>query len=244
MIRYHGGPIWPERAAIAAWTGAHALISFAYPAQLSVAAEVAHSFVLDNGAFTAWKHGQSIDVELYALWCRQWRRHPGFDWCLIPDVIEGADAENDELLAQWQLPKDCSVPVWHLHETLERLDRLVHTWPRVAIGSSGQWATPGTKDWWVRMTQVMEVACPSGYPVTKLHGLRQMSPTIFSRIPYSSVDSSSVARNLGIDAKWKGTYLPSSKNMRAMVLRQRFEDHASAHSWQGTVCAQDEALLG
>ena len=54
-----------------------------------------------------------------------------------PDVIDGDEASNDELLLAW--PKELrGVPVWHLHESLERLQRLASEWPTVAFGSSGQ----------------------------------------------------------------------------------------------------------
>ena len=43
------------------------------------------------------------------------------------------------------------MPVWHLHESLERLQRLARCWRTVALGSSGQWSSPGTGVWWKRM---------------------------------------------------------------------------------------------
>mgnify|MGYP003141909847 CR=1 FL=1 len=52
MIRYHGGPITPLPAALAAWNGKHAMVSFARDDQIALAADVCQSFVLDNGAYT------------------------------------------------------------------------------------------------------------------------------------------------------------------------------------------------
>ncbi len=57
MIHYHGGPIWPQTAAHALWTRRHGLCSFARPEQTPLMSEVCQSFVLDNGAYTAWKRG-------------------------------------------------------------------------------------------------------------------------------------------------------------------------------------------
>src|SRR5262249_6739708 len=113
------------------------------------------------------------------------------------------------LIDQW--PHGCyGCPVWHLHEDLLRLKRLCAQWPRVALGSSGNWDTPGTKGWWKRMIEVMDAACESdGRPKVKLHGLRMMSPAIFTVMPFSSVDSTNVARNIGLDSRWKAaTYAP------------------------------------
>jgi hypothetical protein len=75
-------------------------------------------------------------------------------------------------------------------------------------------------------------------PKARLHGLRQMDPTIFSHIPYASVDSTMVARNIGIDSAWRGPYQPPSKEVRALVLRQRIELHASAARWAGSAGVQ------
>ena len=118
-------------------------MSHADPQQIVIAAEVAQSFALDNGAFSVWKQGIEANWLTYYEWVEQWRRHPGFDWAIIPDVIEGDEAANDALLAEWPFSKSAGVPVWHFHESLERLARLANEWPRVALGSSGQYADAG-----------------------------------------------------------------------------------------------------
>lgn len=238
MIRYHGGPITPMEAAIEAWNGTHAMISFARPDQVTLATEIAHSFALDNGAFSAWKANHKTNWNDYSKWVQEWRQHPGFDFALIPDEIEGSEQDNDELI-RWFLAHGHTAtylcPVWHMHESVSRLRRLVVDWPRVAIGSSGQFAEVGTMHWWLRIAQAMEIACDeNGRPRTRLHGLRQMDPTVFSHIPYSSVDSTMIARTIGRDHQWAGTYQPMTRRMRAAVLRERIEFHASAVRWIGT----------
>ena len=78
----------------------------------------------------------------------------------------------------------------------------------------------------------MEVACdPDGRPLCRLHGLRMLSPAIFSRLPLTSADSCNIARNIGLDQKWKGTYLPLTESQRALVLAERIEVHGSAPRW-------------
>lgn len=233
MIPYHGGPITPIAAAVKIWSGRHGLISFARPDQIELAAEVCQSVVIDNSAFTLWTSKQTPDWPGYYRFVERWMRHPAFDWALIPDVIDGAEPDNDALIAEW--PHGIfGVPVWHMHESMERLQALCQSWPRVAIGSSGQWATPGTKAWWVRIEEAMEWACDSdGLPLTKLHGLRQLNPEIYTRVPYASVDSSSITRNIGLDNEWKGTYQPRSKAVRGLVLADRFEAFQSPAVWKG-----------
>jgi hypothetical protein len=58
MIAYHGGPFSELTIATEIWRKHHAMISFARPEQLGIAAEYASSFVLDNGAFSLWRAGQ------------------------------------------------------------------------------------------------------------------------------------------------------------------------------------------
>ena len=106
MIHYHGGPVTPHEAARALWARRHAMVSFYHPDQIALAAEVCQSFVLDNGAFSAWKDGaQLADWSEYVAWVNHWGRHPGCDWAVIPDVIDGDEAANDDLLDFYrQLP--------------------------------------------------------------------------------------------------------------------------------------------
>lgn len=252
MIAYHGGPIWPQDVARQLWTRRHAFVSFERPEQVELAAEMAQSFALDNGAFSAWKRGAVIDVSGYAQWVNHWRKHPGFDFCIIPDAIDGDEAENDRLFGTWRNAGgdlSCDVPVWHLHESTDRLNRLCNTYPRVALGSSGVYADPGSKSWRTRMHEALTRICDEqGRPPCKLHGLRMLDPTLFSQMPLSSADSTSVARNLGLDAKWdRAPYAPRSKALRAAIIADRIEHHASAATYQGTFAtdhSQNLELIG
>lgn len=137
MIHYHGTPCGGTRQDSARFLrGRHALVPFRRPEDMPIVAEVCQSFVLDNGAFTAWRSGSPVlDWRPYYEWVDDWHRHPGFDWALIPDVIDGDEAANDQLVDQW--PSHLrGVPVWHMHESLERLVRLAKHWPVVALGLS------------------------------------------------------------------------------------------------------------
>lgn len=236
MIHYHGGPITPAEAAASIYAGRHAMVSFAEPRDLPLVAEVCQSFALDNGAFNLWRTAGGQRKQSwsdYYEFVDKWRRHPSFDWALIPDVIDGTEDENDLLLDEWPTAWD-GVPVWHLHESIERLEMLVHDFPRVAFGSSGEWATPGTQDWWKRMNQAMAAACDEqGRPKARLHGLRMLNTAIFSQLPFASADSTNVARNIGLDKAWKGTYQPASKAIRGLVLANRIEAVQSSPVWHG-----------
>jgi hypothetical protein len=231
MIHYHGTPIGGRREEVARFlAGRHALIPFPRPEDLPVAADVCQSFILDNGAFSVWKNGGTLDVDGYMVWVRDWHMHPGFDWALIQDVINGSEAANDDLLKSW--PADLrGVPVWHLHESLERLDRLVSERPTVALGSSGKWAMPGRDDWWLRIRQAMDVACDQhGRPRCRLHGLRMLNPEVFSRLPLASADSTNAAQNCDLLNRF-GIYKPPTSGQRAMVIASRIEACNSPPVW-------------
>jgi len=231
MIHYHGTPVGGTRQDAARFlSGRHALVPFPRPDDVGAVSELCQSFVFDNGAFTVWKQGGQLDVDGYAQWVDDWYRHPGFDWALIPDVIDGDEDANDRLLEAWpaHLP---GVPVWHLHESLSRLQRLASSWRTVAIGSSGQWATPGTAPWWKRINEAMSAICDEqGRPLCRLHGLRMLDPNIFSRLPFASADSTNAAVNGGSIQRF-GMYIPPTAGQRAEVIASRIESHNSAHLW-------------
>ncbi len=225
MIHYHGLPITPATAAEVAIRAGHAFISFAHPGQIGLVVAACQSFALDNGAFSAWRKGEAVtDWSGYYAWAAAGKRIPSCDFAVIPDVIDGAEADNDALVAEWPLPRWFGAPVWHLHETLGRLDRLADEWPRVCLGSSGAYAQIGTDRWWRRMHEAMRVICDdAGQPRCRLHGLRMLDPRIFSRFPFASADSTNIGRNIGIDQAWQGPYAPPTKESRTQLMRSRVE---------------------
>lgn len=248
MIHYHGTPMTPAADMREAFEGRHAMVSFHDARDIDVATEICKSVVLDNGAFSAWRAKEKYDYAGYQDWARRWLRHPCVEWAIIPDVIDGDEHANDVLLADWELPMNVSVPVYHLHESLDRLERLIDAgYVRVALGSSGEFAQPGNSKWWWRMAEVMEVACDEeGFPRCKLHGLRMLDPDHFSHLPLTSADSCNVARNVGIDKAWNGPYAPADRAARADILMRRIEKHASARRWcrSGGGVQRNMELLG
>ncbi|MGP1205264.1 hypothetical protein ACJ8J6_01025 [Serratia sp. CY47279] len=240
MIHYHGGPITPDTCALKAWRARHAFISFVHDSQIGLAAEICQSFAIDNGAFSAWKAAgkNKIDWSDYYAFVERWKNHPGFDFAIIPDVIDGGAAENDALLTEWPHGKFFGVPVWHMNESDDRFIRLCHEYPRVAIGSCGEYDVRKPAISVTRMKDIIRhVVDAHGQPICKLHGLRMLNPLIFTKLPLASADSTNVARNIGIDKKWKGAYSPASKETRAAVMAERIE----AFNSPGTLEYNEEA---
>lgn len=135
-------------AAEVAVRAGHAFVSYAHPEQMGLAVAMSQSFAIDNGAFSAWRAGCPItDWSGYYEFAARAKWQPACDFAVIPDVIDGSELENDRLVQEWPLPKWFGAPVWHLHESFERLERLLECWPRICLGSSGEFARIGTPQW-------------------------------------------------------------------------------------------------
>ena len=139
MIHFHGTPLTPTADMAEAFVRRHAMVSFAHPQQMEIAAEVCQSVALDNGAFPAWIKGIVYDFDGFAEWAAKWIRHPA-----------------------------------------------------------------------------------------------------------SSADSTNVARNVGMDSAWRQSYAPKSRMVRALILMERIEHHASAAYWDRAVIGayQNNQLFG
>lgn len=236
VIHYHGLPITPATAAAKVLSGRHAFISFAHPGQLEIAVEQCQSFAVDNGAFSAWRSGKPVtDWSDYYAWVESLKRSPGFDFAVVPDVIDGTEDDNDALLYEWPHERHLSAAVWHMHESIDRLIRMANEWPRIALGSSGEYAAVGDAVWWNRISEAMNsIVDHRGHPPCKLHGLRMLNPDVFTRLPFASADSTNIGQNIGIDNAWRGTYQPPSKEWRALTMAERIESHNSVASWRKT----------
>ena len=234
MIHYHGTPMGGTNKDVCEFVNnRHMLIPFARPDQLPVILPYCSSFIADNSAFTYWKQGGQLDVQGYISWLKTFYKHPAFDWCLIPDAIEGDEAENRKLITDWMRSgtRIKGVPVYHFHESLEHLEWLVDSSEIIALGSSGQWPTPGEKSWWKRLDEIMRVVCDAeGRPKCKLHGLRMLDHRIFAYIPLHSADSTNVAVNSGAVNRF-GMYTPPTRAQRAQVIASRIEQYQSAAVW-------------
>jgi len=158
-------------------------------------------------------------------------RHPGFDFAVIPDVIDGSEKENDDLIDQWPFGTHGS-PVWHVHESIDRLIKLCKKWPRVCLGSSGEYSSIGKIKWWLRMDEAFAAICDKDHqPITKLHGLRILDPAIFQHIPLKSGDSTNLARN------------HSGKRAGHFIIKQYIEDHNSSCRWERKIKENEEPLF-
>lgn len=213
VIHYHGTPITP-RPKLHELAGRCFCVSFADPRDVRVCHEIGQSVMLDNGAFTFWRRGGQPDWNGYMAWAEPWLDYPT-TWAVIPDVIDGDEAENDRLLANWRLPD--GAPVWHLHESLERLQRLATSYERICFGSSGSFATVGTVAWHRRVSAAFDTVADERGRVPWIHMLRGLS-LAGRHYPFASADSTNAARNH--NGSWRSKPKPIAQMVAEMDARQ------------------------
>ena len=198
-VHYHGTPIWGNKGEVLAHavSNSGAFVSFARPDQIKQCLAHADSLGLDNGAFSAWKRGLVIDwFGKFYPWLMKYYFHEKVKFFIIPDDIEGSEEVNNNLINSVPVMfKDKAVPVWHLHESLDKLDWLCNAFERVALGSSGDYATIRTKAWHRRMIQAFDLLHSKNHK-TKIHGLRMLDGRVLGNYPLTSADSTNLACNI------------------------------------------------
>ncbi len=191
MIKYYGTPITPNKVLKDYMTGRNTLVSFAHPQDIDDCLSISPKVIIDNGAFSFWTKKKPVCWDEFYNFLDF---YPEREFYFIPDVIDGSEKENDFLLSE--APYDDGVPIWHIAESFERLERLASDYDFIAFGSSGEYSTLGTKEWHSRMNDAMKIVCDEdGIPKVKIHMLRCLDPLIFTKYPFYSGDSTGFARN-------------------------------------------------
>ena len=191
MIHYHGTPITP-RAEMQKLAGKHFCVSFADVRDADWCINHAQSVMLDNGAFSFFTTGKATDWNNFYGWVEQWLGHP--HWAVVPDVIDGGPKENFELAKTWPHRRDCAAVVWHLHEPLDQIARLLDLgFGKLCFGSSGQYWQVGSELWERRVDEAFDWLAKRG-ALPWVHMMRGLS-ICGDRWPFASADSTNVARN-------------------------------------------------
>ena len=192
MMHYHGTPISPRRVLLEL-AGKNFCVSFAHPNDVLCCHQIGQSVMLDNGAFSMWTRNKPTDWRKYYDWCEKWLEYPT-TWAVIPDVIDGDESDNDRLIARFPFPHHQSAPVWHLHEPIDRILHLLDLgYTKICFGSSGEYREVESDRWHHRITQAFNRLSHNG-PIPWIHMMRGMNLS-GSQYPFSSVDSTDVARN-------------------------------------------------
>tara|TARA_R100000315_G_scaffold22448_1_gene8287 strand:- start:2689 stop:3591 length:903 start_codon:yes stop_codon:yes gene_type:complete len=265
----HGLPIngtFEGKPAIDALAGGSFLASYWYARpgsnklgnQVERAAELVGKdevFLLDNGAFTAFKNGISIaDDEAYLDGFFAWAEDVMSDcpqaMMIIPDVIDGSTARNNEMISEAigsGIDTERMVPVWHLHEDLEQLKLLALDWNHICIGSSGEYWKVNSPTWRARIDEMFafldsmyaDKEFAAAYTRPKLHMLRGIA--VMDAHRFDSADSVNVAVNHGRQSK-RGENLAAFRS-RVESNAARGEGHGSSKILTAAAIAKDVAAF-
>lgn len=200
MIHYHGTPITPK-SQLEAMRGRNFCVSFADPRDLARCLQIGQSVMFDNGAFSVFTRARNkgeqaeLDVQAYYEWLDPVLDHP--HWAVMPDKIGGTQEEQAVMRASWPRNLFCGyelcAPVFHLHFPLEALHALCLGFPRVCLGSSGEFWIVGSESWRHRMDRIFNYLAQKFVRLPYLHGLRMMGQA--NEWPMASADSTNVAQN-------------------------------------------------
>lgn len=190
MIHYHGTPISPIKA-IETMGGKHFCVSYARPDDLKRCLSIGQSLMLDNGAFSAKTRGLQFDRNGFYEWVEPLLAHP--NWAVVPDVIDGTEDEQREMVKSWPFRKEMGIPVWHLGLSISYLIELCDLWGRVCFGSAGEYWQIGTPKWCHRMDEAFNALVKTyGRQIPWVHGMRMLGQAS-GPWPLASADSTNVA---------------------------------------------------
>jgi len=190
VIHYHGTPISPMKA-IETMGGKHFCVSYARPDDLKRCLRIGQSLMLDNGAFSAKTRGLPFDRNGFYGWVEPLLAHP--HWGVVPDVIDGSEDEQREMVKSWPFRKEMGIPVWHLGLSISYLIELCDAWGRVCFGSAGEFWQIGTSKWCHRMDEAFNALVNTyGRQIPWVHGMRMLGQAS-GPWPLASADSTNVA---------------------------------------------------
>lgn len=190
MIHYHGTPISPMKA-METMGGKHFCVSYARPDDLKRCLRIGQSLMLDNGAFSAKTRGLPFDRDGFYAWVEPLLVHP--HWGVVPDVIDGSEDEQREMVKSWPFRKEMGIPVWHLGLLISYLIELCDVWGRVCFGSAGEFWQIGTSKWCHRMDEAFNALVNTyGRQIPWVHGMRMLGQSS-GPWPLASADSTNVA---------------------------------------------------
>ena len=177
--------------AIETMGGKHFCVSYARPDDLKRCLRIGQSLMLDNGAFSAKTRGLPFNRDGFYEWVEPLLAHP--HWAVVPDVIDGSEEEQRQMVKSWPFRKEMGIPVWHLGLPISYLIELCDVWGRVCFGSAGEFWQIGTTKWCHRMDEAFNALVNTyGRQIPWVHGMRMLGQSS-GPWPLASADSTNVA---------------------------------------------------
>ena len=224
-IHFHGSPITGGKGTLVAETayrGAGAFVSYAHPRQINLAFDVADAVCIDNGAFSKKNSGRETNWNGFYEFVEEHYHKNKMRFFVVPDDITGSEELNDELIRS--IPssfKGKAAPVWHMHESIEKLIRICSEWEYICIGSSGEYFSLRSEKWKMRMDEAFKAIAKNNCSA-RIHGLRMLDGRILGNYPLNQADSTNIAINVG---KFKQKYPQITiECCRVQVHRSKFID--------------------
>ena len=142
---------------------------------------------LDSGAFSAWQRGETLQVEDYIKFIKE------YDGCFghysVLDIIGDAEGtlRNQHIMEEAGLQP---IPCYHYGEPTKYLEHYLANYDYIAIGGL---AKNRTRDEIFNfLDHAFDVICDArGIPVVRVHGFGLSSLRVLFRYPWYSVDSTS-----------------------------------------------------
>lgn len=215
-IAYHGTPLTPNdllrdvcRDNQGEPLARNFCVSYFRPDQVELVDEIAASYFIDNGAFSAWVQSEKLVEkgkppiifdraywEAYYEFVEAWLARR-CSWFVIPDVINAGTQEQDALI------RECPAellpfgwPVWHTDEPISRLLALIDRFSRVCIGATGDHRVIPSPAFCTRIDEVWDAIILHFGATPDVHMFRSLEllkPQY--RWPFKRHDSTNVARN-------------------------------------------------
>lgn len=197
---YHGTPLTPRAALLAALPGRGACVSFYRPDDVEAVEATCSRIMYDPGTVSPWfaamRRGEEWDYteqdpRPYYEWLEERLFKPG-RWAIIYDVPGAPSQYNDGFLNDWPYGRSRGAPVFHMNGPLDRLARLCDRYDRVCLGWIGdpKREPVGCDAYRRRMDEVATLMGNSWHPLHMLRGV-----LVGGAYPFVSCDSTSLAQN-------------------------------------------------
>ena len=178
----------------------------------AVAEKRLFSLMIDSGAFTVHKQGETVDIVKYADWLIS--MGDKIDVPINLDVIpEGPELVEKAAEQGWENQRYLesrgikALPVYHAGESTKWFEKYIDSYEYIGLSKTGNLLTRSQQLIWLD-TCWKRLVDDKGRPIRRIHGFGITNPEISSRYPWYSCDSSTWGQ-MGI----YGRILVPSKNI-------------------------------
>lgn len=159
--------------------------------QPDIADKIKPMIMLDSGAFSAKKHGITIDIDDYVLFVRKYEDR--VDYYVNLDVIGEGEISYQNYVYMRSVGL-APIPVYHTNTPTKYLEFYLEKSDYIGIGAVGEWTTASTRhtlDYLFRKYFTDSTMLP----IVNVHALGLSSVPILRRYPWHSADTTAPFQN-------------------------------------------------